>query len=428
MSAKSHPYKHVVLGFVEPATEDTAVPTNFASKAGGRPVWLYREPRPPPQVTRCSNCLQPDRFLLQVYAPIEEDVVGHSQAFHRTLYVSVCRNSACLSGCKGVSVIRAQLPRCNPFYPFNADDGAFGGCCDEDANNAHAHSSALACDLCGYKGDLICSGCHRVRYCSKRCQKDDWACGHRAQCSKTSKSDSNQMEETPTTKTSVYPIEQKRDLWRFPEMEIVTDKHCTPPHSESDEDDDGDDEAKDQPKQEASCGSTKPNGATPDTARKNIAKGIFQDADEEELPEDLFVGRNATRASDNVAEKFACVVGYEPEQVIRYERSGHPLWGCRDGQVASKDVEVCENCGSHRVFELQIMPQLPYLLDRHKRESGTHENFDGSDGTNLGLEGIARRLRDDADWLTIVIMTCAKSCALEEGGYAKEYAWVQRTP
>lgn len=425
MAAKSHPYKDVVLGFVEPAKEETTIPSNFTSKAGGLPVWLYRKPRPPPPVTRCSNCLQPDRFLLQVYAPIEEDVVGHDQAFHRVLYVSVCQNSACLSDFKGVSVIRAQLPRRNPFYSFNADEDTCDNS-DNDESRRHRDGWTPSCDVCGYLGNLSCSGCHRAKYCSKRCQKDDWVCGHRTECSKMSKNETDHTEETSPLQS--YIAEQKRELWRFSEMEIVTDRHRTPPQSESDEDD-GDEDADDEEtwdRREPSCDANKCDEEVLDITDENIVKGTFQDADEEELPEELFANRSSTRSSDRVAQKFSRVVGYEPEQVIRYERGGLPLWGGLNGRCALQNVEVCENCGCQRKFELQIMPQLLYLLGRHRRESKANEHDNISSDPKVGLENIARRLRDDADWLTIVVLTCVKSCPLEEGSYAKERAWVQR--
>lgn len=426
MAAKSHPYKDVVLGFVEPANEETTIPSNFASKAGGLPVWLYRKPKPPPPVTRCSNCLQPDRFLLQVYAPIEEDDVGHDQAFHRVLYVSVCQNSACLSDFKGVSVIRAQLPRRNPFYSFNGDEDTFDNCSDNDESCSRKDGLTPSCDVCGYLGNLSCSGCRRARYCSKRCQKDDWVWAHRTECSKMLKNETNHTEEIPPLSSHI--AEQKRELWRFPEMEIVTDRHCTPPQSESDEDDgDGnDDENEAQDRREPSYVANKCDEEVLDITDEKIVKGTFQDADEEELPEELFTNRGSTRVSDRVAQKFSRVVGYEPEQVIRYERGGRPLWGGLNGRCALPDVEACENCGCPRKFELQIMPQLLYLLERHRRESKTNEHDNISSDPKVGLENIARRLRDDADWLTIVILTCAKSCLLEEGSYAKECAWVQR--
>lgn len=39
------------------------------------------------------------------------------------------------------------------------------------------------CDVCGKAGaGLRCSGCHVARYCSRECQRRDWARGHRQRC------------------------------------------------------------------------------------------------------------------------------------------------------------------------------------------------------------------------------------------------------
>ena len=42
----------------------------------------------------------------------------------------------------------------------------------------------LQCEVCGVKGSINngCSGCNRVFYCGKRCQKRDWMRGHRMEC------------------------------------------------------------------------------------------------------------------------------------------------------------------------------------------------------------------------------------------------------
>lgn len=426
---KRHAYENVVLGFLEPATDETLDPKNFASKAGGLPIWLHRDPSEPPPVPRCSNCLQPEKFLLQVYAPVEAESVGHDQGFHRVLYVSVCRNTACLSGSNGVTVLRGQLARQNPFYPFNAND---------DSADRRVDSPNPTCNLCGYHGGLLCTACRRVRYCSTCCQKDDWACGHKNSCAKLSVTDSLFRNDSKLDQT----IEVRRRQWRYPEMEIVTEKHCTPPQSESDDDDDDDDDGDDDPRDGDDQSENENNinwkheeGVTRECSNTSSARkanntagveGTFQDADEDELPEELFDGRALGRERDRVADKFSRVVKYEADQVVRYERGGTPLWGGRIRQCQEKDVGTCGKCGNSRVFELQVMPQLVYLLDQHRHRQ---ENLgDGQISLPASdLHQLALRLRNDADWTTIVVMTCSHSCVIEEGQYVQEFAWVQQT-
>ena len=87
---------------------------------GGGPVWLNPKARPTDEELTCKVCNSSMLFLLQLYAPIDDET-NLPNAFHRTVYVFCCKNEKCISkgGHSGFRVFRSQLPRKNEFYPFD---------------------------------------------------------------------------------------------------------------------------------------------------------------------------------------------------------------------------------------------------------------------------------------------------------------------
>ena len=106
----------VVLGFAEEPEDPRYLRRHFfPSKIGGLPAWLDPARLPSEAQSKCKGCGGPLTFLLQLYAPIN----GLSDAFHRTLYVFTCSKESCVRKNAGVSVLRSQLRRDNPFYAFD---------------------------------------------------------------------------------------------------------------------------------------------------------------------------------------------------------------------------------------------------------------------------------------------------------------------
>lgn len=104
----------------------------------------------------------------------------------------------------------------------------------------------------------------------------------------------------------------------------------------------------------------------------------------------------ASYKSDKVFNRFRKRVAYVPEQIIRYDRGGEPLWVSPDRIPSSDDIPPCPRCKSHRIFEFQVMPQLL---------------------NHLGAESIEGAL----DWGTIAVYTCSEDCK----GDQVELVWQQ---
>jgi len=121
---------------------------------------------------------------------------------------------------------------------------------------------------------------------------------------------------------------------------------------------------------------------------------------------------------DSVFQKFADRIGQNPEQCIRYEFLGQPLLYSKNDAVGKllysgsekvgpvKGIPRCNNCGSGRVFEVQLAPHAIQELE---------SEIDDMDGM---------------DWGTIIVGVCDKDCqekGVKDGdaGYVEEWAGVQ---
>lgn len=123
---------------------------------------------------------------------------------------------------------------------------------------------------------------------------------------------------------------------------------------------------------------------------------------------------------DKTFQRFADRLAQNPEQVIRYEFKGQPLLYSKTDSVGralsgSGNMKVttssgsrmprCVNCGSARVFEVQLTPHS--IIELEKKEEG----FDGM------------------EWGTIIVGVCEKDCqqkGVYKGvGYIEEWAGVQ---
>ena len=133
---------------------------------------------------------------------------------------------------------------------------------------------------------------------------------------------------------------------------------------------------------------------------------------------------------DKTFQSFADRLAQNPQQVLRYQFGGLPLLYSKADAVGARlvsfqssshpsnskisvanktrnsGIPICANCGSSRVFELQLTPQAIYELEIDE----------------MGLEGM--------DWGTIIVGVCGNDCQakdVEVGqvGYLEEWVGVQ---
>lgn len=368
----------VGLGFVEPIEEKWKLARqHFPSKLGGCPAWLDPINIPSGAQTTCGICESPLEFLLQVYAPIDD----LSEAFHRTLFVFICSNVACLeqdqqhqgkkeNPRRSVKIFRSQLPRTNSFYSYSPPVG------EEDLPTC---DGAALCTWCGtWKGHKACAACKQAKYCSRSHQVEHWRGGHAAYCRQVqaSRKEGNEVDTTPIP----GPVTEKL----FPEMELVVDEED---NYEGDEDDsDG---------QSLKPTKTKAQLLLEDYEKRRASGEEFSATDLEDVHE--------ASADMQLWAAFLARIGRAPRQVLRYCRSplAKPLWSSVNGQPKSADIPPCTYCGSQRIFEFQVLPQLL---------------------NHLQFKDVANSL----DWGTIAVYACERSCSAGVAkGYAEEFAWVQ---
>ena len=175
----------------------------------------------------------------------------------------------------------------------------------------------------------------------------------------------------------------------FPEYEIVIESDDDTPNSIDSSEDEGEhyDEG---------------NGKKDSEIMKELNKGT-SNLSAEEISK--YLG-NETKL-DNKYSKFKEIVNSSPDQVIRYQRSGDPLWISSRNIPGPKDIPDCEACGSSRIFEFQIMPQLLNRL-----------NLD------IVVQGNTGPSAESIDWGVLAIYTCSASCN-ESVSYKQEFMWKQ---
>jgi pre-rRNA-processing protein TSR4 len=377
-------YSEVVLGFAEsPESRASFDPMRFPSKLGGLPVWLYRR-HGVPQPLRCRCCDGVLAFFMQIYAPVS----ALEHAFHRTIFVFVCRVRGCSGGTGSVRVLCGQLPRENPFYPFDAEQDNEEG--EELSAESAEQSGYSLCAVCGFAANSRCGRCNSASYCSRDCQKVDWKIGHKTLCEAFSRAAGSQ------SARSMKDMEDKRSAWRFEEFEVA----------------------------HGPCPSPQQLTETEGTSRSASShSGTMQGVDAKELPESLFKNlhrRGRVRKEDEAFQRFSGAMRSAPDQILRYWRGGLPLWASVSGRVCNDDTTtlLCDRCGGRRVFEFQIVPQVLYYIGVDKRP-----DLRSDEGGCRGL-----------DWATVVVYCCENSCSRIESSeadrlefhYVEEYVVVQR--
>jgi len=313
MAASSSPEAiRVDLGYVAEETDPKMLHSAyFPSKIGGRPSWLHLSSLPSPESLQCQICGKPTIFLLQIYAPLEDE----SSCFHRTLFLFICRDPGCSlsNDARNFIVFRSQLPRTNSFFSY--DPPNYNSRIIDLSKFRDASDYQALCVVCGCIGTKNCSGCRSRNFCSKEHQKVDWALGgHKGVCNKT----------------SAPPTKDGNKIFLFAEQQIETEP------DDDDEDDDDEDESK---------------RAVDEAKEMEKIKQYQGDLADPELEAMASQETSGYKAFSTFKKKIAAA----PEQILRYSRGGDPVW-ISDAVVPS--IPPCESCNSPRIFEFQIMPQM----------------------------------------------------------------------
>jgi pre-rRNA-processing protein TSR4 len=425
---------------------------------GGCPSWLIGRP-PADGPPTCPVCSQSMTYIGQLYAP-KDDI---EQAYHRTLYIF-----ACPQHCQ-VTVLRSNLPRDNPYWPFNGDEEDVDDEDDEgepkDNNNEVDHLNdpntndlLLLCVVCGFPAALPSGGVcptQNLPFCGRKHQ----------QLLFHHNSNHHQQEQQRGTTKSAVPYAVQQGVYT-PMYELVVEEEeeepeplCTAAlHDDDDNDDNDGDVIQDDDQQLDS-------DAYLEQADLNAAL-LGRPVDEISPLE---------RANEAMYEKFRDRIASAREQVIRYGGGGGPLWMtavCPDNNT----IPPCDQCGQPRTFEFQLMPQLLHYLQQHNNdaagklpqddndddgplltpeelEEGTSSAAETTNSTiatapslsssspSLLLLSDDRAARDiqtlfqdhqhELDWGVVAVYTCSASCSGNDGGngggtsYVKEYAYVQ---
>ncbi|CAH4018538.1 unnamed protein product [Pieris brassicae] len=330
--------KGVDIGYVEEKDSWLLHPRFFPSKVGGKPSWLNLSNVLSPTELTCKHCTDVMMFLCQIYAPFEEQ----DDTFHRTLFVFICKNGSCcrLNNSDNIKVFRCQLPRKNEFYSFQPYE--------ENKEEVFPMDKwTKLCHVCGLKAPSHCSNCKNVYYCCRKHQILHWQKGHKESCTNVSEIDDHYFTIT----------ESGKDLL-FKEWELIVD--------EEDEEDVKDVDTNEEMEK----------------LRKLIQEqkaGTMNDVNDSELEE---YSRNIPE--DKLFNKFNKRIARHPDQVLRYDKGGTPLWITGNSNVLI-DVPNCQYCNEERQYEFQIMPQLLNFI-------------------NVGIE------LNSIDWGVLAIYTCKQSC------------------
>ncbi|XP_041976344.1 programmed cell death protein 2 [Aricia agestis] len=347
MSAKA-----IDIGFLEEKSAWQLHPRFFPSKVGGKPAWLDLNNLPNPSELTCSKCENPLIFLCQVYAPYED----REDCFHRTLFIFICRNGSCCqpNSANNIKVFRSQLARRNDYYSYEPYKEIESEVFPMEKWSKH-------CILCGNKAPSHCSKCKKVYYCSRKHQILDWQKGHKEKCEDIQQGKENVASHFTVTETGKSVL--------FKEWELIVDEEDDEDPAEVNVDNEM------------------------DKLKKMIAEkkaGTLSNVSEAELEQYA-----KPIPEDKVFNKFSKRVARHPDQVLRYDKGGVPLWITSDKSNSIVHIPNCQYCGGERQFEFQIMPQLLNYI-------------------NVGIEF------NSIDWGVIVVYTCKTSCN-GEPAYKEEY-------
>ncbi|XP_023234158.1 programmed cell death protein 2-like [Centruroides sculpturatus] len=358
-ASKTESLQEVELGFAEKTESWRLRSKYFPSKVGGKPSWLNLRDLPLEKHLECKLCQKPLVFLLQIYAPFEEN----PNTFHRSIFIFVCKDPRCCKSNenKNFVVFRCQLPRDNQYYspqpPIEEE-------CD--SHKPSAEDFRKLCCVCGCVGTKQCSRCHSGVYCSRHHQKIDWIKRHKFLCV-----ENNDPKAKIAIPESLIPTEKHNFLFGEYSIEMEIEEFNNELEAEKSEEEKMNEYKK----------------FLKESKARIFMRG--EDPNENDLEE-------MALKSDKIFSKFMKIIKHNPDQIVRYQRGGMPLW--ISSSNTPTQIPKCP-CGSERQFEFQIMPQLLNYLD-------------------------VDNVKESIDWGILAVYTCIRSCEFGVA-YKPEYLWKQ---
>lgn len=294
-----------LLGFVDPPRHACDLLRHrFPSKVGGRPAWLDPVHLPTRDQLTCPATGHLMQFLIQVYAPTEDNL----NAFHRSIYIFLSPDGSSLSSPGAVKAFRCQLPRKNCFYPF-----------DPPKKEARAPPALSTSQL------------------EASLQRDPWKSEEYATAKETIKQNKPSSPFENTGKNDAKSQQKSQQPALFTEAELVVEPEP-------------DETAPERDHQTAAL-----------IAKYQRHTEIEGEYTEEELPTEIVDSfENAVPEAQQHFAYFAAQIAKEPSQVLRYcfEPGARPLCPAPGGIPEADSVPCCPCCGASRRFEFQVMPQL----------------------------------------------------------------------
>lgn len=386
-------------------------------QVGGCPSFLDPQ-HLPEESPRCQECDSKMQFLCQIYAPIDE---YEDRAFHRSLYVFAC--SQCQTdSTQTVRVLRCQLPQQNSYFPTVPTTQDFS---NWKRNLPETHGVQL-CQVCGMRGKYKCP-LQQLYFCGKDHQKEY----------KKHVFDRVQKGEVPSELPSVFPI-----------AELAV---------------------------EAEVSTVDENDVEERDVMFQNSKGGDDDSDTELEQEDLnrMTGKKGkANEQDPVTQTFMQRIQRQPDQALRYARwkangkgvvpDDKVLWIRKDYRPSQ--IPDCPYCGSPRLFEFQLMPQMldhfnqntaidPSSAETYQQYKNALQQVDDlireappesippalvenkEQATEKMRQYLLEQRRFAIEFGVVAVYTCLQSCGTEqqngeetEGGcvaYREEFAWRQ---
>lgn len=160
-----------------------------------------------------------------------------------------------------------------------------------------------------------------MNYCSKEHQKIDWTLGeHKSVCGKGVKTAAG----------------NEKHKYLLEEFDLVTEREEVPLPNETEKEEDN--EARRMKEYE-----------------EFVEKQKEKESDDlANVPDEEFDKYASQIDDDKDFNRFKKRIDYDPDQVIRFDRGGVPLWITSKNQQNDSDVPACEMCQSPRIFEFQV--------------------------------------------------------------------------